>query len=74
MILALNWQALRFQRARRASLSGVNYTEKPLDFPALLEEIMRVLVEDAAAEPHKPHDPDDDSDDWPRQSRSRLIW
>jgi hypothetical protein len=51
LVLAANWQALLFQRGERNVMSGINYEEKPLEFGALVEETLKMLVEDGNAEP-----------------------
>jgi len=53
LVLALNWQGLVFQRNMKNTMSLVDYSEKPLVFEAVLEECVRMLVEDAAVEPPK---------------------
>lgn len=50
-VLAENWEALQFQREWRNVMSLVGYNEKLLDFEILLEQLMQVLVEDAAVPP-----------------------
>jgi eukaryotic-like serine/threonine-protein kinase len=52
-VVALNWQAVAFQRKMRNVTSLVQYAEKPLAFDSLLDELMTILVEDANIEPPK---------------------
>ncbi len=51
LVVARNWKGLIYQRDLRNAMSVVGYREEPLDFEALLNQLMDLVVEDAAAEP-----------------------
>jgi hypothetical protein len=51
IVLAKNWEALAFQRGRRHMMGLLQFTEKPFVVSALLDELMRILVEDGGQEP-----------------------
>jgi hypothetical protein len=51
LVVANNWEALVFQRGMRNVLSLVQYREKPLDLPPLIDELLEIMTSDGAAQP-----------------------
>jgi hypothetical protein len=47
IVLALNLQALMYQRARQHIMSHVQYSERSLEADALFSQLLQILVEDA---------------------------
>jgi len=55
LVLAENWIALAFQREMKNTTSLVDYSEKPLILDTVLDECIRVMVEDGTVPPSDPH-------------------
>ncbi len=71
LVIAVNWEGLLRQREERNVISGVNYSEKQLDYDAVIDEVLKILVEDGNADPPPQRRPDDD--DWFGRGSGGLL-
>jgi hypothetical protein len=72
VVLALNGEGLLHQREERNVTSGVGYVEKPLDYEVVLDEVLKILVEDGNADPPPNRSPRDRDDRFGRGSGGRV--